>query len=970
VFSPDQIRDDLRGEYRGELHFDAPTRSLYASDASPFQVMPAGVAVPEDETDLQVLVKYAYAQGLPIVPRGAGTGLAGESLGPGLILDLSKHFQSIRHTAEDRAACGAGVRLAQLNAALAPLGRRFAPDIASARTCTAGGIVATDASGGNAFAHGYTRDHLAGVRVLWDDGEIAELKRSHLRLPAAQMRTTEIRTQTSLLLSAHRELIQLARPHTTFNRCGYALQDALTPAGLDLTAILAGSEGTLAIATEVELRTIPLPGGRCAFALGFGSQQEALRAGLTLRAVEGITGCDLLDQRLLLLSKAAIAEVGMALPEGITTVLLVNLEADSEPTALHRGQGAFAKIAEHFHPLLLTEPTANPEGIAIVQRFRTAAVSGMYALARRARPLSFVEDTAVPGEQLVRYVSGVAEILRRADLPGSFLIHVLTAQVHVRPLVDLDSPSDRERMWAVAEQIHSLAIGLGGTISGQHGTGLARTPWVEKQYGPLAKVFAELKRIFDPKNILNPGKIVGPDPSRPAWPLREPAEAANARTNLLIWPGVSPEVEAGSCNGCGECREDAPPIRMCPTFHSSGDEAASPRAKANLFRRLMQNPGELGEPEVRGIAEQCVNCKMCRSECRSKVNIPKIALELKSQYHAAHGLDRDEWVLARIETLMTLAGNFAFTTNRMLDNRPARWAIEKLFGISRKRTLNKFTHRTFLRRSRKAGLTRRKPKGERPRLAYFADVFVNYNDPLVGVAAVKVLEHCGYEVFVPPRQQGSGIAALVQGDVESAREIAAGNVRILAELVREGYEIIASEPSAAMMLTQDYLDLFDDGDTRLVAEHTRELGEFLWHLHERGALPADFAGPLDVQLGHHVPCHIKALGGTPAGPKLLGLIPGVRVHTIDKSCSGMAGSYGLKKANYLPSLAAGKPMLDEMRRPRVLFGSTECGSCRMQMQHGSGKRTMHPIQYLALAYGLMPELGERLLKPLGRLVTD
>lgn len=971
MFSPDQILDDLRGEYQGRLHFDAPTRALYATDASPFQVMPAGIAVPNNEADLQVLVKYAYANGLPIVPRGAGTGLAGESLGPGLILDLSKHFRGIRHTAADRVSCGAGVRLAELNAVLAPMGRRIAPDIASARTCTLGGMVATNASGGNAFAHGYTRDHLAGLRVLWDDGEIASLDRSNLRPADPQLRTTEIRSQTSALLSAHRELIQIARPHTAFNRCGYQLHDALTPAGLDLAALLAGSEGTLGITTEVELRTIPLPGGRCAMALGFDSQQSALRAGLTVRAVEGIVSCDLLDQRLLLLSKAAIAEVGIALPESITSVLLFGFEAASDTAALRCGMAALAKIGENFTPAIIAEPSVHPTAIAAIERFRTAAVSGMYALARRARPLAFVEDTAVPGEQLVRYVSGVAEILRRADLPGSFLIHVLAGQVHVRPLVDLDSPADRERMWAVAEQIHTLAIGLGGTISGQHGTGIARTPWVEKQFGALTNVFAELKHIFDPKNLLNPGKIVGLDPSQPAWPMRDLAESNTSRTSLLLWPGESAEAEAGKCNGCGECRKDAPPVRMCPTFHATSDEAASPRAKANLFRRLAQaaNANDLSEPEVREIAEQCVNCKMCRSECRSKVNVPKLALELKAQYHAAHGLDRDEWVLARIETLMTLAGNFAFTTNRMLDNRPVRWVIEKLFGISRKRTLIKFTHRTFLRRARKAGLTRRKPKSDSPRVAFFADVFVNYNDPLIGIAAVKVLQHCGFEVFVPPRQQGSGISALVQGDVESAREVAAGNVRILAELVREGYEIVTAEPTAALMLTQDYLDLSDDPDTQLVAKHTHELTKFLWDLHEAGRLPA-FAGPLDIQLGHHVPCHVKALGGIPAGPKLLGLIPGVRVQPIDKSCSGMAGSYGLKRANFKASLEAGKPMLDEMRRPRVLFGSTECGACRMQMQQGSGKRTMHPIQYLALAYGLMPELGERLMKPLGRLVTD
>jgi Fe-S oxidoreductase len=243
-------------------------------------------------------------------------------------------------------------------------------------------------------------------------------------------------------------------------------------------------------------------------------------------------------------------------------------------------------------------------------------------------------------------------------------------------------------------------------------------------------------------------------------------------------------------------------------------------------------------------------------------------------------------------------------------------------------------------------------------------------DPLIGEATVAVLRYHGFHVHVPRRQKGSGIPAFAAGDAETARETAAHNIRILADLIRDGYTVICSDPTAALALTQDYLDLSDDPDTRLVAGHTVELTAFLWQLHESGRLHSGFR-QLDLDLGHHVPCHLKALrSGTPAGPRLLELIPGVRVHTIDKSCSGMAGAWGLKSGNYEISLAAGQPMIEAMNRPQVLFGSTECGSCRLQMQQGSGKRTLHPVQYLALAYGLLPELEARLLRPLGTRITD
>ena len=960
--SASQIRDDLRGEFRGALHFDPPSRALYATDASPFQILPHGVAVPLDADDLAVLLKYTHANGLPVMPRGAGTGLAGESLGAGLMIDLAQHFRGIGGFADNRIRAEVGVTLTALNAELAEVGRRIGPDPASAASATLGGMIATDASGSNVSVHGYFREAVHSLDVLWDDGTAALLGPG--RVASENLRTTEIRSQTSALLSANQEAIQARRPQTRFHRAGYVLHDVSTAAGLHLKRLLIGTEGTLAITTAAELKTIPLPGGTGAVLLAFETLNEALRAGLSLQTAEGVVSCEVLDQRLLSLSRSALARTAIAVPIDAAALAILRVEADSLPHARALLASAIRRVQDTVSVEEWIGPTTASERLAEVDRFRVAAVSGATANTGKIRPLAFVEDTAVPAESLLRYVSGVAELLRRQDLTGAFLVHPLAGQVQVRPLIDLDSPADREKMWALADRVAQLAISLGGTISTRHGVGLARTPWIAQQYGDLVPVFAELKQIFDPKNLLNPGKITGTDPSRAAWPLREPTPAT-PRQALMLWAPTTPESEAGRCNGCGECRAITPPTRMCPTFHAAGSEAASPRAKANLFREA------LSTEEARAIAELCVNCKMCRTECPSQVNIPKLALEAKAAYHAEHGLDRDRWMLARIESLVTLGGNFAFTTNRILGNSAARWLIERFFGLSRKRTLPKFTHRTFLRRAKTAGWNRRpSPDSDKPKVAYFVDTFANHNDPLIGEATVAVLKHHGFDVYVPPRQRGSGVAALVQGDIDTAREIASANVRLLVDLARDGYTILCAEPTAALTLSQDYLDLFDDVDTRLVAAQTVELTAFLWKLHEAGSLRTDFPQRLDLQLGHHVPCHIKALGGEAAGPKLLGLIPGLEVHTIDKSCSGMAGTYGLQASAYADSLKAGQPMIDELKRPRVLFGSTECGACRMQMQEGSRKRTLHPIQYLALAYGLLPEVWDKLRRPLTRLATE
>jgi Fe-S oxidoreductase len=584
----------------------------------------------------------------------------------------------------------------------------------------------------------------------------------------------------------------------------------------------------------------------------------------------------------------------------------------------------------------------------------------------------------------------VQEVLQRHETTASFLVHAATGQVHVRPFLDLRRGEDTARLWALADEIYSVVLEMGGTISAQHGTGLARTPWVSRQYGRLFQVFRELKAIFDPRHLFNPGKIVGPAPGMPAWPLRQVArlrgsevvaaksQAANSPphhpttspphhlTTLLRWQPGEVVTESVNCNGCGHCRTEAPGQRMCPIFRATHDEAATPRAKANLMRRLLHpdtDPQALSSDEVRAVADLCVNCKMCASECPARVNVPKLMLEAKAANVAEHGLDRSDWVLARTESFARLGSALAPLVNALLGNRAARWLLEKLFGLSRRRRLPGFAARSFLRRAHRRGWTR-KPRSGRPRVAYFVDVFANYNDPLIAEAMVAVLHHNGIEVHVPPGQIGCGMAPLAYGDVETARETAQRNLRVLADLAREGFPILCSEPTAALMLKQDALDLLDDPDAQTVAAQTVESTAFLWDLHQRGQLRTDFR-KLDFSVGHHVPCHLKALGRPPAGPSLLELIPGLRVHTIDVSCSGMAGTFGLKAANYALSLEAGRPMLEELARPRVLFGSTECSTCRLQMEDGSGKRTLHPAQYLALAYGFLPELLPRLHEPVG-----
>ncbi len=989
-----QIRDDLRGLFRGGLHFDAAARAVYAGDASPFQLTPLGVATPLDAADLAVFVKYAHESRVPVAARGAGSGDAGESLTAGVVLDLGVHLRGGMELAGDDLRVRAGEPLANVARFLAERGRRLGPDLDSQGrgVGTVGGALAADACGVNVFKHGYARDLVRSLGVVWDDGDADAVSAPGFQSVAAGERGPrhiELRATTAALLAGHRDLTQLARPQTPFTRCGYRLHDVLTPAGLDLTRLLVGSEGTLALIAEATLRTVPLAGGTARTLLGFTTLDAAVQAGLALLPAAGVVSCELLDQRRLAFGKAAHAKGGVVVPPAmIGAVLAVEAEAERPADALDCLTAATERLRRDHRFVALVEPTAEPRDLGRVRDFADASRRGVETVRSGPRPAGGCDDVAVPVEELAAFLKGLQTVTRRFDLAVPLRVNVLAGQVEARPILDARSPADRRTLWSFADAVHTLALSVGGTVGSRRGTGLLRSPWVEGQFGPLVGVFREVKGVYDPLNLLNAGKLFDADPSRPAWPFPVTEPTPRVPISLTVFDSeaaLAAEVEA--CHSCGACRAESAG-RMCPVFRATAEEAASPRAQANLWRAALQGADPLAfaeTPEAEEVARLCVNCKMCKVECPSRVDVPRLALEAKAAHYAAHGFRRGSWIAARVEGLSMLGGTFAYAANALLATRPTRWLAEKLFGISKRRALPRFTHRTFLRRAWRLKLTgKRAPiRGTEARpdaaarkaekVVYFVDLFANYHDPSIGLATVAVLRHHGIEVYVPWRQRGSGMAPLTQGDVETARATAAANVRTLAPLVREGYVVVCSDPTAALALTQEYAHLLDTPDAQLVRENTVELTSFLWGLHEAGELRTDFE-PLPLRLGHHVPCHVKALladtGEGPAGPRLLALIPGLSVQTIDVSCSGMAGTFGLRAENFAASLAAGKPMLDIVRSDAVVYGSTECGACRMQMQTAAGKRTLHPVQYLALAYGLMPELRTKLARPLGRLLTD
>lgn len=668
-------------------------------------------------------------------------------------------------------------------------------------------------------------------------------------------------------------------------------------------------------------------------------------------------------------------------------MLLVEMESDDNVELRDRMRRMTDRVRSRKRLAFDHRLAASAEDVEFFWRLSRRVTPTLFKLKGSTRAVPLVEDVAVPPDVMPKFLVEMQNVLKRHQVTATLFAHAGHGQLHLRPFVDPADPEQMRLMEAFAADLYAAVLDVGGTISGEHGTGLSRTPFMEQQYGDLCRVFADVKRLFDPQNILNPGKIVSHTPTtatqnlRPAPAPPMPVEVAFETTNghavaqtspprevvqmQLAWSVADVGQMARACNGCGACRSQAVETRMCPIFRYAPAEESSPRAKANLVRAVLGgqlDPDTIVKDDFKAVADLCVNCKMCRQECPAGIDIPKLMIEAKAQYVANDGLRFGDWVLTRLDMFSALGSLLSPLTNWSLSNRQARWFLEKTVGLAQGRKLPRFASRSFMRRAHRRRLTRPTRRSGR-KVLFFVDTFANYHDPQLAEALVAVLEHNGVAVYVHPDQTQSGMAMISQGAIHQARKVARHNVALLAEAVRQGYTIICSEPSAALALTQEYPNLLDDEDTRLVAKNTSEACAYLWNLHMTGKLQLAMR-PLNLAVNYHQPCHMKALGVGSPGESLLRLIPGLMLEHLEKGCSGMAGMFGMKKKNYRNSLRAGWPLIAAIRSSHASAGTTECSACKMQMEQATTKPTVHPIKLLALAYNLLPD-GQALLSNRG-----
>ncbi len=972
-----KIESDLRGLLAGSVRCDDLTCQLYASDASIHEVRPLGVVCPANPADVVQVVNYARENQIPLHPRGSGSNVIGGCLGPGLVIDFSSRLNRVLESDDESVSVQAGCVLSVVNRQLQTRGRFFAPDPATRSITTIGGTLAMNQTGSHWVRYGSPRDKVLSMSVVLSSGEhleIAALGRGKPGPPPGDSTVlATLRREVAEAVSSRRGLFAEHRPQTALNQAGYNLYDLDAFGGIDLTRLLVGSEGTLGLITHARLATEAIPQHRGVALMFFDSLDSAIKTAVDLRG-QDISACDLLDRRLLSLARETSDDLARLIPHSAEALLLVECQGDDDADLRAQLARLSQQVQRKKKLAVEFRTTTQVTERNLFWRLTRRVTPTLYRLRGSQRAIPLIDDIAVAPERLPEFLVNAHRICHKHEVTIAVFSHVPQGVVRLHPFLNTTGEAAEQRLQRLAAEIFDEVLRLRGTVSGSFGDGLTRTWYLRRQFGPLYAAMVHVKNAFDPDYILNPGKKIDHPPAgltdhlRAVLPAVTPAPSADSTggndshalpviTPQLRWSIDEMALTARNCNGCARCRNVAPDQRMCPMFRVDSREEAAPRSKANLFRGLITgqiSPKEIASDDFRALTDLCFNCHQCRLECPASADIPQLMVEAKAQHVAINGLNVSDWLTSRLDVVYEWIGRMPRLTNALIRSRWARWAIERLFGIAQSRKLPRFSERSFLRWATKNKLTKSNRQQGR-KVVYFVDAFVNWNDLELGQALVRVFQHNGVDVVVPPDQAVSGMSLISEGILTRAKKLAAKNIEYLSEYVRQGYVIVTTEPSATLALKHEYMQLIGDADARLVADHTRDACEYLWQLHLQGNLELNFH-PLNAVLGYHTPCHVKALQiGTP-GLNLMQLVPGLQVELIEAGCSGMAGPFGLKRKNYLRSLRIGRGLISAVRRGTLSAGATECSACRMQMEQGVTKPTVHPLKVLALAYQLLPQL--------------
>lgn len=960
----------LSEKLEGDIFFDDMMRILYATDASAYRELPLAVAFPKSVADLKTLIIYARQNHIGLVPRTAGTSLAGQVVGNGIIVDVSKHFTNILELNKDEGwvRVQPGVIRDELNIFLKPYGLFFGPETSTANRAMIGGMVGNNSCGSNSIIYRSTREHLLEVKTILSDGSEAEFKTTsleefHNKCEGAGLESDIYRSIRGLL-SDYRNQVEIRKefPKKSVERrnTGYAidilLESAPFTAGekdFNFCKLIAGSEGTLAFITEIKLNVVFLPPKETGLlCVHFNSIDEALRANLIALKYHP-SASELIDHYILECTKDNIeqAKNRFFVKGDPAAILVIEFARNEHAEVLDAVAKAEAEMREnglgyHF-PLLFGNDSKK------IWALRKAGLGLLSNLPGDEKAVPVIEDTAVDVQDLPSYIAEFNVILKKYGLYSVHYAHAGSGEIHLRPIINLKTEAGNHLFRKIAEEIATLVKKYNGSLSGEHGDGRLRGEFIrqmvgDKNYDLLRKV----KQAWDPENIFNPGKIVD-TPSMNTMLRYEPGQKMPKFNTLFRYPGQDVLLHAEQCNGSGDCRKThISGGTMCPSFMATRNEKDTTRARANILREFLtrsEKMNRFNHKEIYDVMDLCLSCKACKSECPSNVDMAKLKAEFLQQYYDSNGVPLRSRLIANFSRFSKL-GSAAPPVYNLFMKAPVLSSLVKYFsGFAQKRsmpTLHTTTVKKWYRNNRKSSVRDNSKK----RVYLFCDEFTDYNDTEIGIQSILLLEKLGYEVVIPEHLE-SGRTWLSKGLVRDAQKIVNKNIELLIPIISEETPLIGIEPSAILTFRDEYADLASEKNLEgafYLKKHTYLIDEFIASEMELGHINKNLFTKENRTIVLHGHCQQKALTSIDSSMKMLSFPENYKVRAIPSGCCGMAGSFGFEKEHFDVSMQIGELVLF----PTVRKQSEETiiaapgTSCRHQIKDGTGKIALHTVEVL------------------------
>ncbi|MGZ2368335.1 FAD-binding and (Fe-S)-binding domain-containing protein [Ancylomarina sp. YFZ004] len=971
--TPDKFQN-FTETFEGEFHRDKSTRLIYATDASAYKVLPLAVAYPKNEADIKKLILFANQEKLSLIPRAAGTSLAGQVVGDGIIVDVSRYFTKIIELNEDEkwVRIQPGVILDELNLYLKDFNLFFGPETSTASRCMLGGMLGNNACGSHSLIYGSTRDHTLEINTILSDGSTATFSALSDEEFHEKCRTKGVKSSLETKIYQHiretlenpeiQDTIRQEFPDTKNHRrnTGYALDLLLDSSPFSSSSknfnfcnLLAGSEGTLAFTTEIKLNLVPAPPKEVALVCAhFASLEDAIQGNLiALKYKPGAV--ELMDDTILKLSEGNPLQAKNRFfikgKPGALLIIEFARETQKEIDELAQKMEAeftLNNLGYHF-PIV-----KGSEKIKRVWDLRKSALGVLSNLQGDAKPVSVIEDTSVLPEVLPEYIAEFKILMKKHEVSCVFHAHIGSGEIHLRPILNLKQDIDREKFHAIALDTAKLVKKFKGSLSGEHGDGRLRGEFIPLMMGEINyQAFKDIKAVWDPNTIFNPEKIVNTPKMNTHLRYNNNQETKELKTYFDFSADGGIIRSAERCNGSGDCRNTHLTGKsMCPSYQASLDEKNTTRARANLLREFLtysekENP--FNSQEVYDILDLCLSCKACKSECPSNVDMAKLKAEFLQHYYQSNGIPLRTRLIANISKINQLGGIAPKVYNYVNQHPKLGKLIKKQLGFAQERSIPKLhetTLKSWTKKQNSVSIEKLK------RVYFFADEFTNFNDTDIGIKAIQLLERLGYEVIIPKHLE-SGRTYLSKGLVKQAQSIANKNIKLLKDIISKETPLVGIEPSALLTFRDEYKDLAHPElktSALELSENCLMIEEFLWQEMQAGRIKKEQFTDKTKEVSFHGHCYQKSLASTLPVKEVLSFPKNYTANEIDSGCCGMAGSFGFEAEHYQLSMQIAElKLLPAVRntKPTTLLAASGT-SCRHQIKDGSQREAQHPVEVL------------------------